>query len=116
MYFGVDYYPEHWIYPYGGTVEAPEARWERDIQLMLEAGVNVVRMGEFAWGIYEPEEGKFNFDWMRRAPGLLGERGIKGVRGTPPAAPPLWLAKKHSEILPLDQSESRKQAGTRRAY
>ena len=38
MFFGVDYYPEHWVYPYGGSPEAPEARWERDVELMLEAG------------------------------------------------------------------------------
>src|ERR1043165_606592 len=49
MYFGVDYYPEHWVYPYAGTPAAPESRWERDVELMIEAGVNVVRMGEFAW-------------------------------------------------------------------
>lgn len=49
MYFGVDYHPEHWVYPYAGTPENPEGRWERDVQLMVEAGVNVVRMGEFAW-------------------------------------------------------------------
>src|SRR5438128_2202408 len=63
MYFGVDYYPEHWVYPYGGSADAPESRWERDIELMLDAGVNVVRMGEFAWALYEPEEGKFGCDW-----------------------------------------------------
>ena len=28
MYFGVDYYPEHWVFPYGGTAENPEAVWE----------------------------------------------------------------------------------------
>ena len=43
MYFGVDYYPEHWVFPYAGTAEEPEARWKRDIELMVEAGVNVVR-------------------------------------------------------------------------
>jgi hypothetical protein len=75
MYFGVDYYPEHWVYPYAGTPEAPESRWERDVELMLDAGVNVVRMGEFAWGLYEPEEGKFNFGWMRRADGFVWQRG-----------------------------------------
>ena len=116
MYFGVDYYPEHWVYPYAGTPEAPESRWETDIQLMLEAGVNVVRMGEFAWGLYEPEEGKFDFDWMRRAMDLFGKAGIKVVLGTPTAAPPLWLAKKHPEILPTDERGLRKHAGTRRAY
>ena len=116
MYFGVDYYPEHWVYPYAGTPEAPESRWKRDVELMLEAGVNVVRMGEFAWGIYEPAEGKFDFDWMRRAMDLFGDAGIKVVLGTPTAAPPLWLSKKHPEILPIDQSGVRKHPGSRRAY
>src|SRR4051812_24178522 len=43
MYFGVDYYPEHWVYPYDGSPEQPEARWERDLELMIAAGINVVR-------------------------------------------------------------------------
>ena len=116
MYFGVDYYPEHWVYPYAGTPEAPESRWELDIQLMLEAGVNVVRMGEFAWGLYEPEEGRFNFDWMRRAMDLFGNAGIQVVLGTPTAAPPIWLAKKHPEILPVDERGVVRHEGTRRAY
>src|SRR2546423_100765 len=81
MYFGVDYYPEHWVYPYGGSAEAPESRWERGIELMLEAGVNVVRMGEVAWGLYEPEGGKFGFDLVGRAMELLGRAAI-GRRGS----------------------------------
>ena len=48
MYFGVDYYPEHWVWPYAGTKENPLSEWHRDIELMLAAGVNVVRMGEFS--------------------------------------------------------------------
>src|SRR6266481_1241082 len=116
MFFGVDYYPEHWVYPFDGTPEEPEARWQRDVELMLDAGVNVVRMGEFAWGLYEPEEGKYDFDWMRRAMDLFGKAGIKVVLGTPTAAPPIWLAKKHPEILPVDQHGLKRFEGTRRAY
>jgi len=116
MYFGVDYYPEHWVYPYAGSPENPEGRWEKDIGMMIAAGVNVVRMGEFAWGLYEPEEGKYNFEWMRRAMDLFGKAGIKVVLGTPTAAPPIWLAKKHPEILPIDERGLRKHEGTRRAY
>jgi beta-galactosidase len=116
MYFGVDYYPEHWVYPYAGTPDDPEARWRTDIELMLEAGVNVVRMGEFAWGLYEPEEGQFQFDWMRRAMNLFQQAGIKVVLGTPTAAPPVWLAKKHPEILPVDEKGLARHEGTRRAY
>jgi beta-galactosidase len=116
MYFGVDYYPEHWVYPLAGTPEAPESRWQRDVELMVEAGVNVVRMGEFAWGLYEPEEGRFDFAWMRRAMDLFGQAGIKVVLGTPTAAPPIWLARKHPEILPVDAHGLRRHEGTRRAY
>jgi beta-galactosidase len=116
MYFGVDYYPEHWVYPYAGTPEQPESRWEQDIALMVDAGVNVVRMGEFAWGLYEREEGQFDFEWMRRAMDLFGRAGIKVVLGTPTAAPPIWLARKHPEILPVDEQGRVKHEGTRRAY
>jgi beta-galactosidase len=116
MYFGVDYYPEHWVYPYAGTPEEPESRWARDVELMVEAGVNVVRLGEFAWGLYEPEEGKFDFDWMRRAMDLFGRAGIKVVLGTPTAAPPVWLARKHPEILPIDERGLKRHEGTRRAF
>lgn len=116
MYFGVDYYPEHWVYPFGGTAEEPEGRWKRDVELMVEAGVNVVRMGEFAWGLYEPTEGQFDFGWMRRMMDLLGEVNIKVVLGTPTAAPPLWLAQQHPEILPVDERGLCRHEGTRRGY
>ena len=115
MYFGVDYYPEHWVFPYGGTVENPEAQWTQDAQLMHAAGVNIVRLGEFSWGLCEKEDGKFNFDWLRRVMDLLGDHGIQVVLGTPTAAPPIWLTKKHPEILPIDERGLVKHEGTRRA-
>ena len=115
MYFGVDYYPEHWIFPYGGTAEKPESEWERDAELMVAAGVNVVRMGEFTWGLCEPKECEYDFDWLRRAMDVIGKAGIKIVLGTPTAAPPLWLAQKYPEILPIDEKGLTRHEGTRRA-
>src|SRR5215831_20372931 len=97
MYFGVDYHPEQWVYPYAGTQENPEAEWEKDIEMMTAAGVNVVRIGEFVWGLCEREEGKFDFAWMRRAMDLLDKAGIKVVLATPTAAPPVSLARKYPE-------------------
>ena len=115
MYFGVDYYPEHWVHPYAGTAQDPEACWKEDARLMAEAGVNVVRMGEFTWGLCEPEEGRFDFTWLQRAMDVMAKAGIKVVLGTPTAAPPLWLARKHPDILPVDENGLRKHEGTRRA-
>jgi len=116
MHLGTDYYPEHWVYPYAGTPEHPESRWEEDAALMLSAGLSMVRMGEFSWGLYEREDGQFDFGWMRRAMDVLGRHGLQIMLCTPTAAPPIWLSQKYPEILPLDEFGRRRHEGTRRAY
>ncbi len=116
MYFGADYYPEHWVFPFDGTAEEPESRWDQDAQLMAHAGMNVVRMGEFCWGLCEREEGKYDFAWLRRAMDAFAQHGVKIVLSTPTAAPPVWLLQKHPEILPLDERGQPAREGTRRAY
>ena len=50
----------------------PQDRLEKDVQLMQQAGINVVRVGESTWSVWEPEDGRFEFAWMDRivdAPG-----------------------------------------------
>ncbi len=115
MYFGVDYHPEQWVYPYAGSAENPELQWEKDIAMMLKAGINVVRVGEFVWGLCEPQEGKYDFDWLQRLMDLMGKAGIQVVLCTPTAAPPVWLARAHPEILPVDHRGLTLHEGTRRA-
>jgi beta-galactosidase len=100
---GTAYYPEHW----------PEERWPEDIRLMHAAGLTVVRMAEFAWSMMEPSAGKFDFDWLERAIGLLAEKGISSVLGTPTAAPPAWLVQKHPDLLAVDENGQRVQFGNR---
>lgn len=116
MQFGADYYPEHWVHPYDGTEEQPEAAWERDAELMAAAGMNTVRMGEFCWGLCEREEGKFDFAWLRRAMDAMAKHDLKIVLGTPTAAPPIWLSQKYPETLPIDENGLRRNEGTRRSY
>lgn len=115
MFFGVDYYPEQWVFPYAGTDENPESQWEADAQLMVKAGINVVRLGEYSWGLCEREEGKYQFDWLKRVMDIMARHNIKIVLGTPTAAPPIWLARKHPEILPVDEQGQVRHEGTRRA-
>lgn len=93
IHFGTDYYPEHW----------PTERWELDAKLMKEMGIQVVRLAEFSWHKMEPEEGKFDFEWLDRAIELMSKYNIKVVLGTPSAAPPAWLVEKYPEILPVDR-------------
>ena len=101
--FGTAYYPEHW----------PEERWPEDIRLMQAAGFTVVRMAEFAWSTMEPSAGEFDFDWLERAIGLLAEKGISSVLGTPTAAPPAWLVQKYPDLLAVDENGQRVQFGNR---
>lgn len=115
MYFGTDYYPEHWVHPYAGTAEHPESRWEEDAALMVKAGMNVVRMGEFSWGLCEPEPGKYDFAWLRRAMDTMHRAGLKVMLGTPTAAPPLWLSRNHPEVLPRNERGQILGPGTRKA-
>ncbi len=79
--FGVDYYPEHW----------PEERWPEDARLMAEAGINVVRLAEFAWSFLEPQPGCFEFNWLDRAIEILHAQGIQVILGTPTASAPPWV-------------------------
>jgi len=97
MYIGVDYYPEHW----------PQERWEYDIQLMKEAGFNVVRLAEFSWILLEPREGYFEFDWLDKVLNLLNKYNMKAILGTPTAVMPAWVARKYPETLAMKSDGTR---------
>ena len=103
---GVDYYPEQW----------PRARWPIDAKLMADAGVRVVRVGEFAWSEFEPAPGRYAFAWLDDALQLLRQHDISVVLGTPTATPPAWLIQRHPEILPVDPDGVRVGFGGRRHY
>ena len=104
--FGVDYYPEHWS----------EKMWEEDARRMKESGVNTVRIGEFGWAIFEPEEGKFDFALFDRAIAVLAKYGIKVIFGTPTATPPKWLTHKYPEVLYAFDNKQLSNDQTRRHY
>ena len=77
----------------------PEDRLEKDVQLMERAGLNVVRVGESTWSLWEPEDGRFDFAWMDRIVERLARAHIRVVMGTPTYSIPPWMFKAHPEIL-----------------
>jgi beta-galactosidase len=87
--YGVAYYPEY----------MPYERLEKDVQLMQQAGISVVRMGESSWGLWEPEEGRFEYAWMDRVVERMHQAGIRVILGTPTYSIPAWLYRKHPEIV-----------------
>ena len=87
--YGAAYYHEY----------MPYERLDEDIRLMKRAGLTVVRVGESAWGVFEPQEGNFEFEWMDRILDKMHAAGIKVILGTPTYSIPAWLAYKHPEVL-----------------
>ena len=92
FYLGAPHYPEH----------VDESYWERDAERMAAAGFNATRMGEFAWHIFEPREGQFDFALFDKAIEVLGRRGVKTILCTPTATPPRWLTANYPEVLRVD--------------
>src|SRR5271154_3209497 len=87
--YGVAYYHEY----------MPYDRLDADVALMKQAGISVVRMGESTWSLWEPEDGRFEYEWMDRVVDAMGKAGIKVILGTPTYSIPAWMAHRHPEIL-----------------
>ena len=103
---GACYYPEHW----------PESLWEDDLKRMLDAGIEVIRIAEFAWSKFEPTEGNFTFEFFDRFLKLVEKTPMKVIFCTPTATPPAWLTKKYPEVLNVDMDGQVHQHGLRRHY
>lgn len=87
--YGAAYYHEY----------MPYDRLDKDVALMKAAGLNVVRMGESTWSLWEPEDGRFDYAWMDRVVEAMGKANIKVIMGTPTYSIPAWMAHAHPEIL-----------------
>lgn len=86
---GVYYYPEAW----------DSSQWDRDFAKMKKMGFEFTHMAEFAWAYMEPEEGKYNFEWLDKALALAAKNGLKVIMCTPTPAPPAWLTVNYPEVL-----------------
>ncbi|EWM10061.1 beta-galactosidase [Kutzneria sp. 744] len=86
--FGAAYYHEY----------QPTDRIKTDLDLMVEARFTVIRVGESVWSTWEPENGRFDLDWLQPVLDGAHERGLAVVLGTPTYAVPPWLARQYPEI------------------
>lgn len=103
MLVGSYYYPEQW----------PEQNWDRDLKKMASLGFEFTHYGEFAWSAMEPEEGKYNFEWLDKAIALAEKYKLKVVLCTPTPTPPVWLTQKHPDVLMVNADGRTIQHGAR---
>lgn len=106
IWYGGDYNPDQW----------PEEVWDEDIELMQQAGVNLVSVAIFSWAKLEPEEGVYDFDWLDRVIDKLGKAGIAVDLASGTASPPMWMTQAHPEILWVDYRGDVCQPGARQHW
>jgi len=106
MWLGVDYYPEQW----------QESMMEADMENIREMGGNVIRIAEFSWHLMEKTEGNFDFSFFDRVIAMAKKKGLHVIMGTPTAAIPAWLAKKHPDILSEFEDGTKRSFGGRHVY
>ena len=90
--FGAAYYLE---YQQTDTLDV-------DLDLMVEAGFSVIRVGESVWSTWEPRNGEFDLDWLQPVLDGAEARGISVILGTPTYAIPPWLQVLHPEIAAIN--------------
>jgi beta-galactosidase len=89
LLFGVAYYDEY----------MPYDRLDKDIKMMKDAGINVVRIAESTWSTMEPQDNVFNYAHIDRVLNAMQAANIKVIIGTPTYAVPAWLVKKYPSVL-----------------
>ena len=102
---GGDYNPEQWL-------DRPDIL-QKDIEYFKKAHINTVSVGIFSWAVLEPEEGKYNFDWLEEIINNLYKEGIYTILATPSGARPKWMADKYEEVLRMDPDRTRRFFGGR---
>lgn len=82
LYVGVNFHP----HDYETTSEI-----DSQIQLMKDAGFNVVRLGHLAWDSFEPSNGNFSFEWFDRVMDKMASAGIRVILDIPVRPAPMWV-------------------------
>lgn len=89
LLYGAAYYDEY----------MPYDRVEKDMEMMEQAGMNVIRIAESTWSTWEKKEGEFDFSSLHRMLDAAKRHNISVIVGTPTYAIPSWLAAKADDIL-----------------
>ncbi len=86
------------------------------MKLMRQAGVNVVSVAIFSWGLLQDADEVYTFEWLDRLMDLLAANGIMACLATATASPPPWLSRKYPDVLAVDAQGRTFSPGSRQHY
>lgn len=102
---GADYNPDQWRH-IPGTLD-------EDIRLMKLSHCNIMSVGIFSWAALEPEEGQYDFGWLKEVLDKLHANGVSVLLATPSGARPAWMSQKYPEVLRVRPDGGRNLHGER---
>ncbi len=103
--FGGDYNSDQWV----GQAEIIK----QDFALFEEAKINTLTIGVFSWAALEPEEGRYEFDWMDTIFDRAEQQEMRIILATPSGGKPNWMAMKYPDIRRVTPDGQREVQGRR---
>lgn len=103
IWFGGDYNPEQW----------DQATQAEDIRMFQLAGIDIATVNVFSWARNQPDEHRYNFDWLDNTIESLYKNGIYICLATSTAAHPAWMAKRYPDVRRVDFEGRKRQFGGR---
>jgi len=101
--YGGDYNPEQW----------PEEIWEEDMRLFKKANIDVVTLNVFSWAMLQPSEEVYDFSKLDKIMDLVRSNDIKVCLATSTSSHPAWMAKRHPDILRVENGGRKRKFGAR---
>lgn len=101
--YGGDYNPEQW----------PEEVWEEDMRMLKLAHSDILTLNVFNWAMLQPQEEVYDFRKLDKIMKLAKDHGFKVFMATSTGAHPAWMARKHPDILRVQNNGVRRKYGRR---
>ena len=93
MKIGTAYYPDYF----------PPSDWPGDLDRMKAAGIECVRILEFAWSWYQPEPDRWCWGGLDDFLEQVLKREMKVCLATPTATPPPWFFEKYPDARLMNE-------------
>ncbi len=99
-------------FPFGASYSPfmfAEKEWDKDLEKMRAAGMNLIRMGDVhgSWDRIEPQPGKFEWEKLSRFYEKAARYDIHILISTGTSSPPLWLATEFPDVFLLSSRGER---------
>ena len=101
--YGGDYNPEQW----------PKEVWLEDMEMLKEAGIDIVTLNVFSWAALQPDETTYDFSRLDEIMEFVKANGMKVCFATSTGAHPAWMAKKYPDILRVGFDGRKRKFGDR---